>query len=76
MTMLAKPSLPGGAPAAWADFALLNITKHFFGVPQVSKRVIDCLFAPFIVVKMMILPRQPRDNRVGKALEKRDAFLK
>eukprot|EP01046_Picozoa_sp_COSAG06_P121613 COSAG06_NODE_69165_length_198_cov_38.393939_1_plen_24_part_01 len=24
----------------------------------------------------MILPRQARDNRVGKALEKRDAFLK
>eukprot|EP01046_Picozoa_sp_COSAG06_P123420 COSAG06_NODE_71330_length_185_cov_28.779070_1_plen_23_part_10 len=23
---------------------------------------------------MMILPRQARDNRVGKALEKRDAF--
>ena len=36
MTMLATPSLPGGAPSAWADAGLGNITQHFFGVPQLG----------------------------------------
>ena len=36
MTMLATPSLPGGAPPAWADAGLGNITQHFFGVPQLG----------------------------------------
>lgn len=36
ITMLATPSLPGGAPVAWADAALGNITHHFFGVPQLG----------------------------------------
>jgi|EP01047_Picozoa_sp_COSAG01_P040223 hypothetical protein len=40
MTMLAKPSVPGGAPAVWADYALGNITKHFFGEsPPRSARI-------------------------------------
>lgn len=36
ITMAAKPSLPGGAEKHWADFALGNITEHFFGVPQLG----------------------------------------
>ena len=37
--MLATPSLPGGAPPEWADYALRNITARFFNeshVPQLG----------------------------------------
>ena len=39
LTMLATPSLPGGAPPEWADHALSNITERFFNsshVPQLG----------------------------------------
>jgi N-acetyl-beta-hexosaminidase len=36
ITMWAQPALPGGAPATWADAALRNITRHFFGLPQLG----------------------------------------
>ena len=34
---LATPSLPGGAPAEWADHALGNITKRFFNASHVPQ---------------------------------------
>eukprot|EP01049_Picozoa_sp_SAG25_P004187 SAG25_NODE_257_length_10931_cov_4.550960_8_plen_489_part_00 len=39
LTMLARPSLPGGAPAEWATYAHRNITDRFFNplhVPQLG----------------------------------------
>lgn len=39
LTMLTKPSLPGGAPADWADWGLGNVTERFFKplhVPQLG----------------------------------------
>ena len=39
LTMLAKPSLPGGAPPDWAEWGLGNVTERFFNpahVPQLG----------------------------------------
>jgi hypothetical protein len=39
LTILAKPSLPGGAPEEWVDYGLGNVTERFFAplhVPQLG----------------------------------------
>ena len=45
LTLLAKPSLPGGAPAEWADHALGNITARFFNESHVPQLGAGTLYA-------------------------------
>ena len=45
LTMLATPSLPGGAPAEWADHALGNITARFFNESHVPQLGAGTLYA-------------------------------
>ena len=45
LTMLATPSLPGGAPAEWADHALGNITARFFNQSHVPQLGAGTLYA-------------------------------
>ena len=45
LTMIATPSLPGGAPPDWADHALSNITERFFNSSHVPQLGAGTLYA-------------------------------